>query len=146
MWTTIRNLTVLGTVACNAPSEPQAANDATDAEAETCLRTKIWEMNREGWSVRNFGTVRLKGKEHNSFAVNLYTSREYKMMACGIAAANDVGLQLYDANGERLKSAEENGRQPVLEVQPQKAGQHFVVIHNRQGAQDGSISWTVLYR
>lgn len=134
-------------VACSTPAPPTPANDATDAESETCLRTKIWEMNRDGWSVRNFGSVRLASNTHQSFAVNLYTSRSYSLMACGVAEARDVELQLYSPSGERVIAVTDQGRQPSVTFTPKEAGQYFLVVRNRTASPtDGSMSWSVLYR
>jgi len=134
-------------LACGEAPEAPPASDATDAEAESCLRTKIWEANRDGWSVRNSGTVRLAGQDFKSFAVNLYTSREYQLIACGAGWAKSVGLQLYDAKGERIQTADNKGRQPEFSLSPPEAGQYFVVVQNStEHPKTGSINWTVLYR
>lgn len=130
----------------DAPEAPNAS-DATDGEAETCLRTKIWEANREGWSVRNSGTAQLTGHAHKAYAVNLYTSREYQFLACGAGWASEVELQLYTKEGARVQSVNDQGRQPTFEYSPSAAGQFFVVIKNANNrSKTGSISWTVLYR
>ena len=143
----LKVLSFLCVMACDNPPEYTPANDATDAEAESCLKTKIWEANREGWSVRNSGTVRLGGGDYKSFAVNLYTSREYQLMACGAGWAQTVGLQLYNDKGERVESAKTSGRQPIFSLNPPAAGQYFVVVQNRSShPKTGSINWTVLYR
>ena len=88
---------------------PTEANDTTDGEAESCLRTKVWELNRDGWSIRNSGTVRLAGGTHKSYAVNLYTSREYYLLACGAGSASALTLQLYNDKGERKGSVGDQG-------------------------------------
>ena len=143
----LKVLSLLCFLACGEAPEAPPASDATDAEAESCLKTKIWEANREGWSVRNSGTVRLGGDAYKSFAVNLYTSREYQMMACGAGWAQEVGLQLYDDQGKRVHSATDAGRQPIFTLKPPAAGQYFVVVQNRGShPKTGSINWTVLYR
>jgi len=134
---------------CGTPSAPLPvdADDITDGEAESCLRTKVWELNRDGWSVRNSGTVRLSGGDHKSYAVNLYTSREYYLLACGAGVAESLTLQLYNAEGTKLGSVTDQGRQPAFQHTPEKAGPHFVVVRNQTASQvSGSVSWTVLYR
>lgn len=134
---------------CGATPAPMPidANDTTDGEAESCLRTKVWEFNRDGWSIRNSGTVRLSGGAHKSYAVNLYTSREYYLLACGAGVAHSLTLQLYNAEGAKLGSVADQGRQPAFQYTPEKAGPHFVVVGNQSDAPvTGSISWTVLYR
>ena len=142
----LKVLSICCVLACGEPPEAPPASDATDAEAESCLKTKIWESNREGWSVRNSGTVRLGGGAFKSFAVNLYTSREYQLMACGAGWAQTVGLQLYNDKGERVESAKSAGRQPEFTLSPPAAGQYFVVVqtvaHTPKPARslDGSVS------
>lgn len=126
---------------------PTEANDTTDGEAESCLRTKVWELNRDGWSIRNSGTVRLAGGTHKSYAVNLYTSREYYLLACGAGSASALTLQLYNDKGERKGSVGDQGRQPAFTYTPDNAGAYFVVVGNQSNsAVTGSTSWTVLYR
>lgn len=140
-------LAVIGLIACGEAPEAPSASDATDSEAETCLRTKIWESNRDGWSVRNSGTVQLAGQAYKQFAVTLYTSREYKLLACGTGWAQEVGLQLYDPNGDRAHAVMNQGRQPAFDYKPTLGGQYFVVVQNRNShPKTGSVSWTVLYR
>ena len=142
-----KGLSFLCLLACGEAPEAPPASDATDAEAESCLQTKVWEANREGWSVRNSGTVRLGGEAYKSFAVNLYTSREYQLMACGAGWAQEVGLQLYNDQGKRVQSADTVGRQPMFSLKPEDAGQYFVVVQNRgKHPKTGSINWTVMYR
>ena len=134
-------------LACGEPPEAPPASDATDAEAESCLRTKIWEANRDGWSVRNSGTAQLAGQDHKSYAVNLYTSREYQLLACGAGWAKTIGLHLYDKAGKQVMSETKQGRQPAFHYSPDIAGQFFVVVRNENThPKTGSISWTVLYR
>jgi hypothetical protein len=132
---------------CGAPVEAPPASDSTDVEAESCLRPKIWEAGREGWSVRNSGTERVSGQAFRSFAVNLYSNREYQLMACGAGWAQEVGLQLYTKAGDRVKASDGVGRQPVFVVKPPLSASYFVVVQNRTGHEKtGSINWALLYR
>ena len=138
-------VTLIFGASCGGSTHPPTVDDGT--ESESCLRTKIWEANTDGWSIRNSGTVTLEVGDHKSFAVNLYKDREYRFLACGGGQARQVHLQLYDESGTRVKSAANAGRQPEFGYAPPEAKPHFIVVQNAANSPGtGKISWTALYK
>ena len=45
---------------------------ADEEEADTCLRTKIWEGYNEGWAVRTATSATLAEGDHRIYLVTMY--------------------------------------------------------------------------
>ena len=124
----------------------ESAFDGT--ESESCLRTKIWDMYADDWSVRSTTTAELGPNQHQKYSINLYTGRDYYFMVCADKRIQTVGLQLYGPDGTKIESIYDQGRQPTARFAPTQTGQHFLVIQAREtrSATGGNTSWTVMYR
>ena len=72
---------------------------ADEEEADTCLRTKIWEGYNEGWAVRTATSATLAEGDHRIYVVTMYAGNEYRLQVCGDANANNMDIVLHDANG-----------------------------------------------
>lgn len=122
---------------------------AGEEEAQTCLRNLIWEGYKEGWSVRTASSTTLGLEEFRVFAVTLYAGSQYHLLACGDAAATQVGLALYDADGAVLAQAPPAGVQPVLDYVPTATATYYVSVRADAVAQPGAragVGMAVTYR
>jgi len=123
--------------------------EADEAEAESCLRTKIWDGYNEGWAVRTATSATLAETEYRIYLVTLYKGNEYKIVACGDESSNDVDLVLHDADGNVVLQDEAEDRQPVLSYKPTSTDTFYVVVHARsvkEKGQKAGIGMAVTYR
>lgn len=105
---------------------------ADEKEAESCLRTKIWDGYSDGWRVRTATSATLAQAEYRIYLVTLYKGNEYKLFACGDAEAKDVGLVLHDSDGNVLVQDEGADREPLVSYTPTATDTYFVVVHASQ--------------
>ena len=91
---------------------------ADEEEADTCLRTKIWEGYNDGWAVRTATSATLAEGDHRIYLVTMYAGNEYRLQVCGDANANDLDLVLHDANGTELMRDESDDREPLINFKP----------------------------
>jgi hypothetical protein len=147
---TLRNLRALlaAAVLAGAAWAPPAAAD--EAEAESCLRTKIWDGYNEGWAVRTATSATLAEAEYRIYLVNLYKGNEYKIISCGDEVSDQVDLVLHDAEGNVVLQSESTDRQPQLSYKPDITGTFYVVVHAtslKKGAGDkAGVGMAVTYR
>ncbi len=122
---------------------------ADEADAESCLRTKIWDGYNEGWAVRTATAATLAEAEYRIYLVTLYKGNEYRVVACGDDASTDVDLVLHDADGNVVLQDETKDRQPLLNFKPDTTDTFYVVVHasgvKEKGAKAG-IGMAVTYR
>ena len=122
---------------------------ADEDEAESCLRTKIWDGYSEGWAVRTATTTSLAEAEYRIYLVTLYKGNEYRILACGDQASADVDLVLHDADGEVVLQDESQDRQPLLTFKPETTDTYYVVVHARSVKEEGQkagVGMAVTYR
>lgn len=102
---------------------------AGEAEAETCVRTKIWEGYKDGWAVRSATKTTLSEGEHRVYLVTLYAGNTYRMLACGDTDVSNIDLVLYDAKGAMVVSDPSADREPILEFTPNTTDTYYVAVH-----------------
>lgn len=122
---------------------------ADEAEAESCLRTKIWDGYNEGWAVRTATAATLAETEYRIYLVTLYKGNEYRIVACGDETSADVDLVLHDADGNVVLQDESQDRQPLLNFKPETTDTYYVVVHARsvkEKGQKAGIGMAVTYR
>ena len=105
----------------------EAAADKT--EAETCLRTKIWDGYNEGWAVRTAVTAELKENEHRIYLVTLYAGNEYRFQVCGDPNVKDVDLILHDNTGKEMMRDSTDDREPMLSYKPTVTDTYYVAVY-----------------
>lgn len=118
-------------------------------EAETCLRTKIWDGYNQGWAVRTAVSSDLVADEHKTYQVTLYAGNEYRFQACADPSAADIDLVLHDAKGTELLRDTTDDREPSFSFKPDKTGTFFVVVHAsalQRAATRTAASMAVTYR
>lgn len=143
----LRSLAVAGMLLVGLSWAPPAAAD--EAEAESCLRTKIWDGYNEGWAVRTATAATLAETEYRIFLVTLYKGNEYKIVACGDESSKNVDLVLHDADGNVVLQDETDDRQPVLSYKPTSTDTFYVVVHARsvkEKGQKAGVGMAVTYR
>ena len=104
-----------------------AAADKT--EAETCLRTKIWDGYNEGWAVRTAVTAELKESEHRIYLVTLYAGNEYRFQVCGDPNVKDVDVILHDNSGKEMMRDSTDDREPMLSYKPTVTDTYYVAVY-----------------
>lgn len=122
---------------------------ADEAEAESCLRTKIWDGYEGGWAVRSATAATLKQGEYRIYLVTLYAGNEYKILACADEAGKNVDVVLHDADGNVVQQDTTDDRQPELTFKPGTTDTYFVAVHatSLQGEGDAAgVGMAVTYR
>lgn len=120
---------------------------ATEGQAAACLEARVYESYKDGWAVRTASSATLGPGEYRVFLVNLYVGNEYRVLGCGDDRATDIGLAVYDRDGNVLKEDESTNRQPEVVYKPPTSGAYFVVVRALQlsGPQAG-VGMAVTYR
>ncbi|MDP6931440.1 MAG: hypothetical protein QGG40_00925 [Myxococcota bacterium] len=122
---------------------------ADESEAETCLRTKIWDGYNEGWAVRTATAATLGEGEHRVFLVTLYAGNDYKFRVCGDPNGMDLDLVLHDAQGAELVRDQTDDREPVVSYKPESTDTYYVAVYAAKlasGAKDAGVAMAVTYR
>ena len=123
--------------------------DASEKEADTCLRTKIWSGYNEGWAVRTATTSSLASGEHRIYLVTLYAGNEYKLQVCGDEFSQDLDLVLHDANGTELARDQTDDREPFLLYKPTTTDTFYVAVYAAsvaESAEKAGVAMAVTYR
>jgi hypothetical protein len=122
---------------------------ADEAEAETCLKAKIWDGYSDGWAVRTATSATLDQGAYRIYLVTLYAGNEYRILACADGKAKNVDLVLHDADGNVVVQDESSDRQPTLTYKPTTTDTFFVAVHatelEGEGEQAG-VGMAVTYR
>ncbi len=125
---------------------------ADQDEADSCVRSKVWEAYPEGWAVRTITKANLGETEHRIYLLTLYAGNEYKFLGCGDTSLTDVDLVLYDADGRMLVQDQTEDRQPEVEFRPSSTDTFYLAVHAAklgEAAETGakaSVATAVTYR
>jgi hypothetical protein len=125
---------------------------ADQDEADTCVRSKVWEAYPEGWAVRTITKASLAETEHRIYLLTLYAGNEYKFLGCGDKSLVDVDLVLYDADGRMLVQDQTESRQPEVDFRPSSTDTFYLAVHAaklEEVAEPGvkaSVATAVTYR
>lgn len=122
---------------------------ADEKEAETCLRTKIWDGYNDGWAVRTATTTSLAQGEHRIYLVTLYAGNEYQFRVCADAGAADVDLVLHDANGQEVARDKSDDREPSVAFKPAGTDTYYLAVYAAQLAGDApkaGVAMAVTYK
>ena len=118
-------------------------------EAETCLRTKVWDGYADGWGIRTMTSTSLaKGKTRN-YLVTLYKGNEYRIETCGDEDVRNVDVLLYDTQGNVVKRDDTIDREPKLEFSPEETGTYYIVLYQRDidvTKDEAGVAMAVVYR
>lgn len=117
---------ILALLALLTLAAPRALADEKDAE--TCIRTKIWDGYADRWAVRSATKALLKWKEYRVYMLTLYSGTEYRFQACGDKTANNVDLVLYDAAGKEIARDKTTNREPELVFEPTGTNTYYIAV------------------
>jgi len=122
---------------------------ADEEEADTCLRTKIWEGYNDGWAVRTATSATLAEGDHRIYLVTMYAGNEYRLQVCGDANANDLDLVLHDANGTELMRDESDDREPLINFKPASTDTYYIAVYAgslAKGQTKSGVAMAVTYK
>lgn len=120
------------------------------AEADKCLRDKIWEGYSEGWAVRTATNPVLGKGESKIYLVTLYAGNEYKFLVCGDQKTTDIDLALHDSSGAVRVHDNNDSPDPVVEFTPDTTDTFYIAVYAQdiEGYEGGmsSVAMAVTYR
>ena len=116
--------------------------------SETCMMTKSWEAQEQGWKLRAMETAQLSQGEFQTLKTVLFSTREYVIKTCADAGVSMLELVVYDANGNELARASNgSGKTPELAMDVNTASSVYVVGQVRKGAAGAhGVSIGVFYK
>jgi hypothetical protein len=125
------------------PSSAQA----DEAQAETCLRTKVWDGYADGWGIRTMTSTMLDAGATRNYLVTLYKGNEYQIQTCGDKQVNNLDVLLYDLDGNVVLRDDTADREPKLYFKPESTATYYIVVHARDIAKENSgVAMAVTYR
>ncbi len=122
---------------------------ADEEQAETCLRTKIWDGYTSGWQVRSQTNTSLGSGEHRVYLITLYAGNEYKFLSCGDQNTANLDLVLYDAQGNVLITDSSNDREPQVTYTPTVTDTFYLAVYGSRlndAAAKAGVSTAVTYK
>jgi len=138
-----RALALLGMLAASSPAQ------ADEAEASSCLRTKVWDGYGEGWAIRTMTSTELESGKTRSYLVSLYAESEYRIATCGDEGVKNLDVLIYDTKGNIVHRDTTADREPSLEFKPSATGTYYVVLYLREPAENvtsAGVAMAVVYR
>lgn len=138
----LATLAVLGLLA----SPPALAGED---EANSCLRTKVWDGYADGWGIRTMTSTTLADGKTRSYLVTLYAGNEYQITTCADEAVKNLDVLLYDTQGNVVSRDDTEDREPKITIKPPATGTYYIVLYNRQAASaetSGGVAMAVVYR
>ena len=122
---------------------------ADEAEASSCLRTKVWDGYGDGWAIRTMTSTELEAGKTRSYLVSLYADNEYRINTCADESAANLDVLIYDTEGNIVVRDETSNREPVIDFKPKASGTYYVVVYLREaaeGADKAGVAMAVVYR
>jgi hypothetical protein len=122
---------------------------AGESEAESCLKTKVWDGYAEGWGVRTMTSATVPDGKTKNYLVTLYEGNEYRIRTCADEAFRNLDVLLYDAKGSLVMRDATTDREPELSIKPPGTGTYYIVLYAQAMATpgtDGSAAMAVVYR
>lgn len=122
---------------------------ADEKDAETCLRTKVWDGYAQGWGVRTMTSTSLPDGKTRNYLVTLYEGNEYRIQTCADEQVANLDLLLYDTKGNVLARDESTNREPEITFKPTATGTYYIVLYHREAARTdavGGAAMAVVYR
>jgi hypothetical protein len=123
--------------------------NADEAQAEACVRTKVWEGYSDGWAIRTMTSTSLELGATRNYLVTFYPGKEYQIQTCGDSAVKELDVVMYDLQGKAVKRDDSTGREPSLSHTTQSVETYYVVVHARElapGQSKGGVALAVTYR
>ncbi len=118
-------------------------------DAETCLRTKVWDGYADGWGIRTMTSTALDAGRTRNYLVTLYKGNEYQVNTCGLDAFKNLDVLLYDSAGTLIQRDTTTDREPKITFKPEKTASYYIVLYAREMASNkprGDVAMAVVYR
>lgn len=131
---------------------------ADEKEAETCLRTKVWDGYAQGWGVRTMTSTSIPDGKTRNYLVTLYEGNEYQIQTCADANVRNLDVLLYDTQGNVIardntpapgSPAGTEDREPRIAFKPPSTGTYYIVVYNREARRPedvGGVAMAVVYK
>lgn len=122
---------------------------ADEKDAESCLRTKVWDGYAQGWGVRTMTSTSIPDGRTRNYLVTLYEGNEYRIQTCADEEISNLDLLLYDTRGNVIARDTTEDREPEVTFKPTATGTYYIVLYNRQSAKSGETggaAMAVVYR
>jgi len=129
---------------------------ADEKEAETCLRTKVWDGYADCWGVRTMTTATIPDGKTRNYLVTLYAGNEYRIQTCADDKVKNLDVLVYDTHGNVLArdmapagGPESDDREPMVPFKPPTTGTYYIVLYVRESKlsdSDGAVAMAVVYR
>ncbi len=122
---------------------------ASENDAETCLRTKVWDGYSDGWGIRTMTSTQLDAGRTRNYLVTLYKGNEYQVTTCGVAGFKNIDVLLYDTTGTVIVRDTTTDREPKVTFKPDKTASYYIVLYARETdarTQKGDVAMAVVYR
>jgi hypothetical protein len=126
-----------------------AAYAADETQAETLLRTKVWDAYPQGWGLRTLSSTTLASGATRSYLVTLYAGNSYRLLGVGDDSTKTLDVYLYDLDGKVVATDSNEGREPVIEFKPTATATYYIVLHARalaEGKTDAGVAMAVTYK
>lgn len=105
---------------------------AADTAAESCLKAKVWDAYSDGWSMRSMAPTEIVPGSTKVWKVTALAHRTYRVVACADERVKNLDLVLYDASGQVVARDSTVDRQPMIQLNTDKAGTYYVVAQARE--------------
>ncbi len=105
---------------------------ADEAEAEACVRQKVWDGYSDGWSIRTLTSATLATGSTQNYLVTLYKGNEYQIQTCSGKEAKNMDVLLYDLNGKIMARDDAEGPDPMLTYKPEATATYYIVAYARE--------------
>lgn len=122
---------------------------ADEKDAETCLRTKVWDGYAQGWGVRTMTSTTVPDGKTRNYLVTLYQGNEYRIQTCADDQVRNLDVLLYDTKGNVIARDTTVDREPEVVFKPTTTGTYYIVIYNREAVRAdrvGGAAMAVVYR
>lgn len=122
---------------------------AAENDAETCLRTKVWDGYSDGWGIRTMTSTQLDAGRTRNYLVTLYKGNEYQVTTCGVDGFKNLDVLLYDTTGAVIVRDNTTDREPKVTFKPDKTASYYIVLYARETdarTQKGDVAMAVVYR
>jgi hypothetical protein len=122
---------------------------AAETDAETCLRTKVWDGYSDGWGIRTMTSTQLDAGRTRNYLVTLYKGNEYQVTTCGMDGFKNLDVLLYDTTGTVIARDNTTDREPKVTFKPDKTASYYIVLYAREmdaRTQRADVAMAVVYR
>lgn len=122
---------------------------ADEAEAEACVRQKVWDDYGDGWSIRTLTSTTLKSGSTRNYLVTLYKGNEYQVKTCSDEGTKNIDVLLYDLDGNIVIQDDTTDGAPSITFKPEQTATYYIVAYGRElgpGQDAAAVAVAVTYR